>query len=256
MTPTNRRTVLAGLLALPAAAAGRAWAADPPYVPSQSDRPERLAGDEPGFASMFNGRDLEGWDGDPRYWRVEGGVMIGEVRPDTVLASNTFLVWRGGTLEDFELKVEFRVSPSGNSGINYRSALVDDPTTPSNRFAMRGYQFDIDGANHYTGNSYEERGRLFLAERGQVTRVSGLRKPVVLSRTDDIAAVPGALAGGWNAAHVTARGPVLMHHLNGHLMSVVVDDDPRRPVRGLIGVQVHVGPPMKVEYRHWRIRQS
>jgi hypothetical protein len=256
MSMIDRRMLLTGMLALPVAASARALAAGTAYAPRQSDRPETLSGDEPGFSPMFNGDDLDGWEGDSRYWRVENGVMVGEVTPDTVLASNTFLVWRGGAPGDFELKVEFRVSPSGNSGINYRSTLVDDPVTPSNRYAMRGYQFDIDGANDYTGNNYEEKGRLFLAERGQVTRVLGTRTPIVLSRTGAASELVAGTSGAWNTAYLIARGNVLMHHLNGRLMSMVIDEDSRRPRSGLIGVQVHVGPPMRVEYRNWRIKQS
>lgn len=254
MSMIDRRTLLTGMLALPLAASGRVWAAGTSYVPRQSDRPERLPGDEPGFSPMFNGRDLDGWDGDPRYWRVESGVMVGEVTAETVLASNTFLVWRGDVPEDFEVKVDFRISPSGNSGINYRSSIVEDPVTPSNRFAMQGYQFDIDGANEYTGNNYEEKGRLFLAERGQVTRVLGTRTPIVVSQTGTPSALVEGTTGKWNTAYIIARGNMLMHHLNGRLMSAVIDEDARRPRRGQIGVQVHVGPPMKVEYRNWRIK--
>ena len=255
MSMIERRTLLAGMLALPLAASDRAWAAGTPYVPRQSDRPEHLPGDEPGFSPMFNGTNLEDWDGDTRYWRVESGVMVGEVTAETVLASNTFLVWRGSVPEDFELKVDFRISPSGNSGINYRSAIVEDPVTPSNRFAMRGYQFDIDGANAYPANNYYEKGRLSLAERGQITRVLGTPTPIVVSQTGTPSALVEGTAGRWNTAYIIARGNVLMHHLNGRLMSMVIDEDTQRPRRGRIGVQVHVGPPMKVEYRNWRIRQ-
>ena len=85
--------------------------------------------------------------------------------------------WRGGRPRDFELKLDYRITADGNSGINYRSAIVPDGVTPANRFAMRGYQFDLDGARRYTGNNYEEKGRLFLAVRGQLTRVVGGRPP-------------------------------------------------------------------------------
>lgn len=230
-------------------------AAAPPYVPRQSDRPELIEGDEPGFQSIFDGKSLDGWEGDPTYWRVSDGVMTGEITPETIIKSNTFIIWQGGTLEDFELKVECRITAAGNSGINYRSIVVPDKVTPANRFAMRGYQCDIDGKNQYTGNNYEEKGRLFLAQRGEVTHVTGTRKPVILSRLGENRELARLVTDGWNSMHLIARGNVLMHNVNGQLMSMVIDDDPNRPRNGSIGVQVHVGPPMRVEYRNWRIKR-
>ncbi len=76
------------------------------YQPKQSDRPEPFEGDEAGFRPIFNGRDLEGWEGDPKYWRVADGNLTGEVTPETLLKSNTFIIWRGGSPADFELKAE------------------------------------------------------------------------------------------------------------------------------------------------------
>jgi hypothetical protein len=227
------------------------------YVPKQSDRPEPPAGDEPGFTSIFDGKSLHGWEGDPKYWRAADGALVGEITPETVIKSNTFIIWRGGTVADFELKVDFRITPGGNSGINYRSAVVPDKVTPANQFAMRGYQCDIDGQNRYTGNNYEEKGRLFLGVRGEVTRVTGTAKPVILSRIGDNQEVGAVVrSSDWNAVHLIARGNVLMHHVNARLMSVVIDDDAQgRTSTGLLGVQVHVGPPMKVEYRNWRLKQ-
>jgi hypothetical protein len=120
---------------------------------------------------------------------------------------------------------------------------------------MRGYQFDIDGRRRYSGNNYEEKGRLFLAVRGQLTKIVGGRPPVLVSTfaaADDLAKV---VADGWNSVHIIARGATLTHILNGHLMCMVVDDDAaNRRADGLIGVQVHVGPPMKVEYRNIRLK--
>jgi hypothetical protein len=225
------------------------------YVPQQSDRPEALAGDEPGFSSIFDGKTLSGWEGNPKYWRVEDGTMVGEITPETVIKSNTFIIWRGGAPENFELRVEYRITAGGNSGINYRSIIVPDNVTPENKFAMRGYQCDIDGRNNYTGNNYEEKGRLFLAVRGQVTHVTGTRKPIVLSTLGDNKELANVISSDWNSVHLIARGNILMHHVNGRLMSVTIDDDiASRTLKGLIGVQVHVGPPMKVEYRGWRIK--
>lgn len=225
------------------------------YVPKQSDRPEPIEGDEPGFLSIFDGKSLDGWEGDPTYWRVENGSMVGEITPSTIIKSNTFLIWRGGSLKDFELKVEYRISPDGNSGINYRSKVVPDPVTPANKFAMRGYQCDIDGKNRYSGNNYEEKGRLFLASRGQLTHVVGTRKPVVLASLGDPSDLAGFVTQDFNRVHLIARGNMLVHAINEHVMTITIDDDPAgRALEGLLGVQVHVGPPMKVEYRNWRLK--
>lgn len=243
-------TVL-GVLAVAAGSAGQTT----PYVPKQNDRPEPMTGDEPGFESIFDGKTLAGWEGNPTYWRAENGVLVGEITPATVIKSNTFIIWRNGRPKDFELKLDYRISADGNSGINYRSSVIPDPVTPDNKFAMRGYQCDLDGRKRYPGNNYEEKGRLFLAVRGQMTHVVGGRPPVLVStigNTDDLARL---VTDDWNEVYLVVRGNVLTHIINGRVMSVVVDDDvPNRPVDGLIGVQVHVGPPMKVEYRNIRLR--
>ena len=227
-----------------------------PYSPKQSDRPTPLEGEEPGFKSIFDGKSLAGWEGNPTYWRVENGNLVGEITPASIVKSNTFIIWRGGQPKDFELKLEYRISPEGNSGINYRSTVVPDPVTPDNAFALRGYQLDIDGANRYTGNNYEEKGRLFLAVRGQATRVVGTRPPIILSSLGDYTELGQLMTGDWNTVHLIVRGHVLMHTVNQQLMSVTIDDDAaNRPAAGFIGVQVHVGPPMKVEYRNIRLKE-
>ena len=239
----NRRHFLTGLLASPLAAQ---------YTPKQSDRPEPLTADGPGFEPIFNGKSLDGWEGDPKYWRVEDGALTGEITPETVIKSNTFIIWRGGKPKDFEIKADFKITSAGNSGINYRSVVVPDKVTPANQFAMRGYQFDIDGQNRYTGQNYEEKGRLFLAMRSQVTRISGVRKPDLLSTFAD---PKEHITTDWNSAHLIIKGNTLVHMLNGHLMCMVIDDDPvGRMAEGLIGVQVHVGPPMKVQYKNFRLK--
>jgi hypothetical protein len=236
------------------AAAGVA-AAQERFIPKQSDRPEPVIGEETGFQPIFNGKNLDGWEGDPVYWRVEEGAIVGEIKPETRVKSNTFLIWKGGEPGDFDLKLEYRITTGGNSGINYRSTVIPDPITPSNRFAMRGYQCDIDSENRYTGQNYEEKGRLFLAVRGQATRVTGTAKPSILSSVGDPAQLASTITAGWNLVHLIIRGNTLIHMINGRVMSIVVDDDPvGRRLAGRIGVQVHVGPPMKVEYRSIRLK--
>ena len=225
------------------------------YTPKQSDRPVAVEGDEPGFRPIFDGKTLAGWKGNPTYWRVEDGVLVGEITPETVIKSNTFIIWQDGSPRDFELKLEYRITAKGNSGINYRSHVVPDRVTPANAFAMRGYQCDLDGSNRYTGNNYEEKGRLFLAVRGQLTRVVGGRPPVLVSQIGDSAELAKTVTDGWNTVHLIVRGNTFLHLINGQVMCVVMDDDAtNRPVEGQIGMQVHVGPPMKVEYRNIRLK--
>jgi hypothetical protein len=218
---------------------------------AQQVYPTPAGEDAAGFEAIFNGRTLDGWDGDPKYWRVENGCLVGEITPETLLKRNSFIIWRGGTTGDFELKVEYRVSTGGNSGINYRSVEVEDTA-----FALRGYQLDIDGANRYSGQNYEERGRTFLALRGDIARADADGKSRIIGSAGDKEALAAFVKiEDWNEVHLIVRGNTMIHMINGHVMSVVVDDDPaRRKSNGLLGVQVHVGPPMKIEYRNIRLK--
>ena len=222
----------------------------------------KKANSDNGFVSIFNGKTLKGWQGDSVYWKVENGCITGEVTPATLLKRNTFLIWRGGTTKNFELKVEYRITKGGNSGINYRSTEV--PDVP---YALRGYQEDIDGANQYTGQNYEERGRCIIAFRGQKATLPVVDKPISSLAVNNIwtASQTSSLGNkdsltlyihdGWNECHIIAKGNHLRHYINGILMSEVIDNDTaNRSQRGLLGVQVHVGPPMKVEYKNFRIK--
>ena len=217
-----------------------------PALSAQS-YPEPAGADTAGFAPIFDGKTLAGWEADPKYWRVENGHLVGEVTPETLLKANSFAIWRGGAPADFEFKAEYRISAAGNSGINYRSVEIPTPA-----FALKGYQCDIDGGNRYTGQNYEERGRTFLTVRGQIVRATeDSRRAIVGSVGDKDALATFIRANDWNQIHLIIRGNVLTHLVNGHVMSVVVDEDAvQRTAAGLIGVQVHVGPPMKIEYRN------
>lgn len=211
--------------------------------------------DAEGFTSVFNGKNLKGWIYDPVYWRVEDGAMVGEITPSTIVRRNTFIYKKGLILRDFELKVDFRVSEDGNSGVSYRNSLVDELS-----YALKGYQADIDGRNHYTGQNYEERGRQFLALRGQsvVIRPDHISldgsAQAAFMRNDTLSRV--IRPGDWNEYHIIAEGNHLLHYINGTLMSEVRDEDPTaRSMEGLLGVQVHVGPPMTVEYKNFRVKK-
>lgn len=224
--------------------------------------------DSEGFVRIFDGETLNGWEGDTAYWSVSNGCLVGQITPDKQLKTNSFIVWTGGTTGDFELKTEFRITESGNSGINYRSEkLADIP------HALRGYQADIDGKNNYTGQNYEERGRTTLAYRGETVIVNGpdeagssvrdhvknnawMLRDVTGSLGDKDSLRSVIKANDWNTCHIIANGNRLQHYINGVLMSDVTDNDEvNRKMSGVLGVQVHVGPPMKVEYRDIRMKE-
>jgi len=202
--------------------------------------------DRTGFTSIFDG-SMKGWDGDTKFWRAENNSLIGETSPENKLARNTFLVWRGGSPKNFELKLDFKMN-STNSGVQYRSVELPEV----GQWVMKGYQADIDFQNTYSGQIYEERGRGFLAMRGQATHVGADGKARVVGAIKNGDDVKGIIKiNDWNTLHVIARGNVLMQVLNGQLASVVIDDDESgRKLEGLIGFQIHVGPSMKVEFRN------
>ncbi|MBL7699614.1 MAG: DUF1080 domain-containing protein [Chitinophagaceae bacterium] len=224
--------------------------------------------DDTGFVRIFNGTNLDGWKGDTVYWHVEDSNLVGEITPATLLKRNSFITWQGGEVKDFELKFDFRITANGNSGINYRSVLID-----SLPFAMKGYQGDIDGQNRHTGMNYEERARTTLAQRGQKVTLPPVPASDSLSAhiKDNVwsaAVVESSLGnadsllaaihplGSWNEYHIVARGNHLQHFVNGVLMSDVTDNDSvNGKSQGLIGVQVHVGPPMKVEFRNFFLKK-
>ncbi len=209
-----------------------------------------------GFKAIFDGATLKGWDGDPKFWRAEAGSIVGETTAENKLTENTFIIWRGGEPADFELKLEYRINAT-NSGIQIRSVHVPAGTDAAGpvvgKWVMKGYQADIDIANRFTGQIYEERGRTFLAMRGQFSYIPEGGGPKVvgaLQTTED--ALKGIIKNqDWNQVHIIARGNMITEILNGHVTSVLVDDDTKgRMLKGLIGFQCHVGDPMKVEFRN------
>ena len=194
------------------------------------------------------------WDGDPKFWRVENGVIVGESTPEKVVGPNTFLIWRGATPGDFELKAEIRMS-AGNSGIQYRSKMLP-PGENGHAWRLGGYQMDMDFDNRYPGHLYEEAGRGFVTDRGTVSYVApdGTKGRIgVLESPEQLAAT--FKPSDWNQFHLIARGSTLIHIVNGHTTAVCIDDDLKgRSMAGLIGFQLHAGPPMKLEIRNVAIK--
>lgn len=212
-------------------------------------QPEARALDT-GFVAIFDGKTLNRWDGDPAFWRVEDGTLIAESTPEKRVTQNSFLIWRGGTTRDFELTLDYRLSANANSGVQYRSMVLSN----LGPWVMKGYQADLDGANQYSGQIYEERGRGFLAPRGAFVRMRGAKaggkQPI--GSVGDAAELRALLKRGeWNSLHIIARGNQIIQLVNGRLMSALVDDDEQgRALEGLLGLQIHAGPPMRIEFRN------
>ena len=221
--------------------------------------PQTEPDDTTGFVSIFDGKTLDGWDGDLRYWRVENGEIVGETTPEKVATANSFLIWRGGTVKDFELKVEFRMNGT-NSGIQYRSTELPN----IGKWTLKGYQADMDFTEGFVGNVHDERGRapsgeghVVLSRRGQVTRIIDGPKYKLVGTIGDGTLLRGAMnVNGWNQYHIIARGPVLMQLMNGQLMAVALDEDAKHASpEGLLGFQMHTGPPFKIQFRNVMYRK-
>lgn len=217
-----------------------------------------LAGrSEPDEIALFNGRNLDGWEGHSDIWFVRDGAITGQTRPETALKHNTFLVWKGGQVEDFELRLSYRIV-GGNSGIQYRSRVAQQGAQGP---VVAGYQADFEAGTTYSGILYEERGRGILAQRGQFTRITpaddGRHRVTVLGslgKTEDLQA--GIKPEQWNDYLIVARGNRLTHLINGRVTADVIDDDPvRAATSGVLAFQVHVGPPMTVQFKDIRLRR-
>ncbi|MDZ4688174.1 MAG: DUF1080 domain-containing protein [Planctomycetaceae bacterium] len=161
-----------------------------PYAPKQSDRPEVIAADEPGFQPIFDGKTLAGWEGNTTYWRAESGSIVGEILPSTVIKSNTFIIWRGGTTGDFELKLDYRITEGGNSGILYH---VTEGAATSWHVAPEMQV--LDNTKHPTRDKRQLAGALYdlYAPPRDVTRGTGQ----------------------WNTARLIVQGNRVEHWLNG-----------------------------------------
>ncbi len=201
--------------------------------------------------TLFNGKDLTGWEGNPQIWSVRDGVITGETTAEHPTKSNTFLIWKDGTVADFELTFSYKVSAKGNSGVQYRSHVVD-----AAQFIVAGYQADFEGGNTYSGILYEEKGRGILAKRGeQVSITSGEspNKPKIevtgaVGASEEIQAT--IKAEQWNDYRVVAKGGHLQHFINGKQTVDVQDQTAEGAKSGILALQVHAGPPMQVQFKN------
>jgi putative heme-binding domain-containing protein len=190
--------------------------------------------------ALFDGKTLAGWRGDPAVWSVRDGCLVGSTVGHPI-QQNTFLIWQGGELADFELSAEVRLEGDNNSGIQYRSSLVDGVD-----LALRGYQCDVHPSAEYLAMLYEERAGGIVGKQGQfvardqagaVRVVGALSAPVAQDLTK------------WHTLRIVAKGNLVWHELDGVVVTVVQDDSAQALRQGLLGLQVHAGAPMTVFFR-------
>ncbi|HEY1902772.1 MAG TPA: DUF1080 domain-containing protein [Terracidiphilus sp.] len=226
-----------------------------------------------GYTSLFDGETLTGWDGQREIWRAEGGVIVGETTLERFAGAfpNTFLVYHGTEAKDFDLKLEIKVEKGGGSGIQYRSSTGipagrkagegRPPLDP--RWAMIGPQADFwypvdTTAKSYTGNLYSQNNsRGIIAWRGQVVQSVTGEFPQLVGMIADRGKLGASVKdGAWNEYMIIARGPAILHILNGQLLAALIDDDPASSNNGsgLFGLQVE-GVPCKVSFRNLWLRK-
>ena len=208
---------------------------------------------------LFNGKDLSGWEGDPRLWSVQDGAIRGETTAENPARGNTFLICRAAETRDFELRLSFRCTDTNNSGIQYRSTHITEGN-PRNKWVVRGYQHEIRNEvklPSVAGFIYEEggkRGRMCLVGQRVVWDAEG--KQVLDDSLIDAAGYRALFRlDDWNDVVILAEGHRLRHYLNGRLILDCTDKHPEWSRReGILALQLHAGKPMWVEYKNIRVK--
>jgi len=200
---------------------------------------------------LTNGRDLSGWDGDRRHWRLEDGAITGETTEATKGNGPTYLIWRGGDVEDFALRGQYRFAGNdGNSGVQYRSRESDG-------YMVTGYQADFETGNQWSGVLVEMGGRLHLARRGQKVSVGRDGKIEVTGSVGDPDKLQSMIrVREWNEFVVRAEGNHLVHQINGNVMVDVIDNQADKASRrGILALQLNRTRPMKVQFRNLELKR-
>lgn len=226
-----------------------------PVMEAPVSAPDEL----PGMVRIFNGTDLGGWEGDPRLWSVRDGVIHGETTATNVADGNTFLLWKGGVTENFELRLSFRCTADNNSGIQYRSRHATEPSV-RNRWVVRGYQHELRNEStlpNVAGFIYDEggkRGRICLVgERARWTSAGKVVDAILIDQSDYEKLFR---IDDWNDVVIRAEGNRIRHFMNGRLTLDFTDDDPAVATSsGILALQLHAGKPMWAEFRDLRIRE-
>jgi len=203
--------------------------------------------------SIFNGKDLSGWSGDPRLWSVKDGVIHGETTPENVANGNTFLIWQDGKTTDFKLELQFRCSATNNSGIQYRSRHISDGKV-RNDWVVRGYQHEIRNENklpNVSGFIYDEggkRGRIILVgQKGEWVGDKLQLADESLISADEFQEL--FQLNEWNRVTIIAKGRHLQHYMNGRLVMDFTDSEDRALTDGILALQLHAGKPMWAEFK-------
>jgi hypothetical protein len=203
--------------------------------------------DAEGFVPLFNGKDLSGWDGDPKLWKVEEGLITGICAGPDRPVNNTFLIWRGGQVKDFELKATVRVIGDNNSGIQYRSR----PLPESGPWGITGYQLDIHPALEHTGMTYEEKGRGIFGLNGKNVLLDPEGARWLTAEHEPVKAD----VTQWNDYTIIARGNHLIHQVNGKTTSELIDHDAKgRALEGLLAIQLHRGNANTIQIKDLRLK--
>ena len=218
-------------------------------TPSSLNEPlsESTPNADSSFVSLFNGKDLSGWDGDPSAWKVENGIVIGTCEGPGSLTHNTFLIWRDGTVKDFELHATVRVVGDNNSGIQYRSRELPEVA----QWVISGYQCDIHPAIEHTGMTYEEKGRGIFGLNGKNVMLDPEGALWQLSEHEPVKVD----VSQWNDYTIIARGNHLIHMINGRVTSELIDHHEKgRALEGLLAIQLHQGNANRVEIKELRLK--
>jgi hypothetical protein len=207
---------------------------------------------------LFNGNDLSGWDGDPSLWSVRDGVIHGETTAENPAQGNTFIVWKDGTVKDFELRLSFRCNAANNSGIQYRSKHITDGNV-KNKWVVRGYQHEIRNQNKLpdvSGFIYDEggkRGRICLV--GEKAHWSDGKKVVESQLINAEEFEKLMKLDDWNEVVIIGKGKNIQHFLNGRLILDFTDNDPELALsEGVLALQLHAGKPMWTEFKNIRLK--
>jgi hypothetical protein len=208
------------------------------------------------FVSLFDGKTLKNWDGDPKFWSVKDGAITGITTKETPTRGNTFAIYTGDQkLTDFDLRIDFKIL-GGNSGIQYRSFKK---AGNQDGWRIGGYQADFESGDRYSGICYGEAFRGILSLRGQKTTLSLNDKGKLQKKSEtfgDTNEIGKAVKKKeWNSYRIVADGFHFTHYINGVKTTELIDNDEKsRRADGLLALQLHAGPPMNVQFKNIKVK--